>query len=161
MRYLLIYLLLFIPSISNAQSYEKIHMDGVLVDTHNDILSKVVEDHVVFDTNLKGVTQSDLNRMRQGGIKVQMFSIFCDEHFGKGSAFSYANVELDSLFAIAARNPKTMQIVYTYKELMKAVKDHKLACMSGVEGGHMIEDNLDYLDSFYRTGSSLYDTFLE
>lgn len=152
MRYLLIYLLLFIPSISNAQSYEKIHMDGVLVDTHNDILSKVVEDHVVFDTNLKGVTQSDLNRMRQGGIKVQMFSIFCDEHFGKGSAFSYANVELDSLFAIAARNPKTMQIVYTYKELMKAVKDHKLACMSGVEGGHMIEDNLDYLDSFYRRG---------
>ena len=24
--------------------------------------------------------------------------------------------------------------------------------MSGVEGGHMIEDNLDYLDSFYRRG---------
>jgi membrane dipeptidase len=152
MRYLLIYLLLFIHTFSSAQSFEKIHMNGVLVDTHNDILSKVVEDHVVFDTNLRGVTQSDLNRMRQGGIKVQMFSIFCDEHFGKGSAFSYANVELDSLFAIVARNPKTMQIVYTYKELMKAVKDHKLACMSGVEGGHMIEDNLDYLDSFYRRG---------
>jgi membrane dipeptidase len=152
MRYLLIFLLLLINTISRAQSYEKTHMDGILVDTHNDILSKVVEDHVVFDTNLKGVTQSDLNRMRQGGIKVQMFSIFCDEHFGKGSAFSYANVELDSLFAIAARNPKTMQMVYSYKELMKAVKDHKLACMSGVEGGHMIEDNLDYLDSFYRRG---------
>ncbi len=27
-----------------------------------------------------------------------------------------------------------------------------MACMSGVEGGHMIEDNLDYLDSFYRRG---------
>ena len=24
--------------------------------------------------------------------------------------------------------------------------------MSGVEGGHMIEDNLDYLDSFYKRG---------
>jgi membrane dipeptidase len=152
MRYSLIYLLLLVQTISKAQSYEKIHMNGILIDTHNDILSKVVEDHVVFDTNLKGITQSDLNRMREGGIKVQMFSIFCDEHFGKGSAFAYANIELDSLFAIVARNPKTMQMVYSYKQLMQAVKDHKLACMSGVEGGHMIEDNLNYLDSFYRRG---------
>jgi membrane dipeptidase len=152
MRYSLIYLLLLIQTISRAQSYEKIHFKGILVDTHNDILSKVVEDHVIFDTNLRGITQSDLGRMKEGGIKVQIFSIFCDEHYGKGSAFSYANQEIDSLYAIAARNPRTMQIVYSYKQLMQAVKDHKLACMSGVEGGHMIEDNLDYLDSFYKRG---------
>jgi membrane dipeptidase len=83
---------------------------------------------------------------------VQVWSIFCDDHYGRGSAFKYANIELDSLFAIAGRNSKTMQIVYSYKELMQAVKNHKLACMSGVEGGHMIEDNLDYLDSFYNRG---------
>jgi membrane dipeptidase len=152
MRYSIIIFLLLTQTISRAQSYEKIHTNGILVDTHNDILSKVVEDHVVFDTNLKGITQSDLNRMKEGGVKVQIFSIFCDEHFGKGSAFSYANIELDSLFAIAGRNPKTMQIVYSYKQLIQAVKDHKLACLSGVEGGHMIEDNLDYLDSFYKRG---------
>ena len=35
---------------------------------------------------------------------------------------------------------------------MKAVKKNKLACLSGVEGGHMIEDNMDYLDSFYKRG---------
>jgi len=90
--------------------------------------------------------------MRDGGIKVQVFSIFCDDHYGRGSAFNLANQELDSLFAIAARNPRTMQIVFSYKELMQAVKKNKLACLSGVEGGHMIEDNLDYLDSFYRRG---------
>ena len=72
--------------------------------------------------------------------------------YGKGSAFAYANRELDSLYAIAGRNPHSMQIVYSYKQLMAAVKDHKIACMSGVEGGHMIEDNLEYLDSFYRRG---------
>ena len=152
MRYSLIYLFLLIQTFSKAQSYEKIHFDGILVDTHNDILSKVVERHLVFDTNLKGITQSDLKRMQEGGIKVQVFSIFCDGRFGKGTAFAYANKELDSLYAIAARNPRSMQIVYSYKQLMAAVKDHKIACMSGVEGGHMIEDNLEYLDSFYRRG---------
>ncbi len=151
MRYFLIYLIL-LSEFSFGQSAEKIHADAILVDTHNDFLSKAVDAQVVFDTDLRGVTQSDLARMRTGGVDVQVWSIFCDEHYGKGSAFRYASRELDSLYAIAGRNPKTMQIVYSYKELIKAVKAHKLACLSGVEGGHMIEDNLDYLDSFYIRG---------
>lgn len=152
MRYLPIFFLLIGIQNLCAQSAQKKISNAILVDTHNDFLSKAVEDHVVFDSNLKGITQSDLRRMREGGVNVQIFSIFCDEQFGRGSAFSYANLELDSLFAIAARNTKTMQIVYSYPELMDALKHHKLACLSGVEGGHMIEDNLDNLDSFYRRG---------
>ena len=152
MRYSLIFLFLLINGISIAQSGKKIHSQAILADTHNDFLSKAVDAHVVFDSDLTGITQTDLKRMRQGGVKVQVWSIFCDEHYGKGSAFKYANQELDSLFAIVGRNPKTMQIVYSYKELMRAVANHKIACMSGVEGGHMIEDNLDYIDSFYKRG---------
>ena len=152
MRYSLIFLFLSIIGISLAQSGKKIHSQAILVDTHNDFLSKAVDAHVVFDSDLKGITQTDLKRMRQGGVKVQVWSIFCDDHYGKGSAFKYANQELDSLFAIVGRNPKTMQMVYSYKELMRAVANHKIACMSGVEGGHMIEDNLDYIDSFYKRG---------
>jgi membrane dipeptidase len=152
MRYSLIIFFLFLLRISQAQSYQKIHFDAILVDTHNDFLSKAVAAHVVFDTDLKGITHSDLNRMISGGVKVQVWSIFCDDHYGKGSAFQYANRELESLFVIAARNPKTMKVVYNYKEILHAVRGNKLACLSGVEGGHMIEDNLDYIDSFYRRG---------
>lgn len=152
MRYFLIFLCLLMAGSSHAQSAKKIHFNAILVDTHNDFLSKAVENHVVFDSDLKGITQTDLKRIREGGVKVQVWSIFCDEHYGKGSAFKFANQELDSLFAIVGRNPKTMQIVYSYKELMQAVASHKLACMSGVEGGHMIEDNMDYIDSFYKRG---------
>ncbi len=43
MRYSLIYLFLLIQTFSKAQSDEKIHFDGILVDTHNDFLSKAVE----------------------------------------------------------------------------------------------------------------------
>jgi membrane dipeptidase len=152
MRYSLSLLMFLIVQLLKGQSYEKIHFNSILADTHNDFLSKAVDIQVAFDTDLSGVTQSDLSRMFKGGVKVQIFSIFCDEHYGKGSAYAYASKELDTLFAIAGRNPGTMQIVYSYKELMQAVKHHKLACMSGVEGGHMIEDNLDYIDSFYNRG---------
>ena len=152
MRYSLFFLFLLIAVNSQAQSGKKIHYNAILVDSHNDFLSKAVEAHIVFDSDLKGITQTDLKRMREGGVKVQVWSIFCDDHYGKGSAFKYANQELDSLFAIVGRNPKTMQIVFSYKEIMRAVANHKLACLSGVEGGHMIEDNLNYIDSFYKRG---------
>ena len=76
MRYFLIFFLLLIYSVSMAQSGKKIHFDAILVDTHNDFLSKAVEDHVVFDTDLKGITHSDLKRMQEGGVKVQVFVDF-------------------------------------------------------------------------------------
>jgi membrane dipeptidase len=152
MRYSLILFFMLLNVRTRAQAYEKIHFDAILVDTHNDFLSKAVEEHVVFDTNLKGITQSDLGRMFAGGVKLQVFSIFCDEHYGKGSAFAYASRELDSLDAIISRNRQKMQMVYSYREIKEAVNKHKLACMAGVEGGHMMEDNLDYLDSFYKRG---------
>jgi membrane dipeptidase len=152
MRYFLGCLLIFFQFSLTAQNYRKIHSKAILVDTHNDFLSKAVENHYAFDSDLNGITFSDLNRMKTGGVDVQVFSIFCDEHFGRGSAFAYAGSELDSLYAIAGRNPGRMQIVYSYKELLEAVRHHKLAALSGVEGGHMIEDNLDYIDSFYRRG---------
>jgi membrane dipeptidase len=151
-RYLSGCLFIFFQLSLSAQTFQKIHRKAILVDTHNDFLSKAVEHRFAFDADLRGTTYSDLNRMKTGGVDVQVFSIFCDEHFGKGSAFAYANQELDSLYAVAGRNPNRMQIVYSSGELMKAVKHHKLAALSGVEGGHMIEDNLDFLDSFYQRG---------
>jgi len=38
------------------------------------------------------------------------------------------------------------------KQLQKAIKQKKLGCMMGVEGGHMIEENLNNLDAFYQRG---------
>src|SRR6478736_2634331 len=145
MRLSLIFFLFAMSTTLKAQTAGKIHFDAVLVDTHNDFLSKAVEDSLVFDQQLKGTTYSDLSRMAEGGVKVQVFSVFCDDHFGKGSAFAYANRELDTLYAIIARNPKTMKMAYTYKDILKAIRHNQLACLSGVEGGHMIEDNLEYI----------------
>jgi membrane dipeptidase len=45
-----------------------------------------------------------------------------------------------------------MEIVTNPAGLERAVKHHRLAAMMGVEGGHMIENRMDYLDSFYRRG---------
>jgi membrane dipeptidase len=45
-----------------------------------------------------------------------------------------------------------MMMVYNSRDLAKAVKQKKLGAMLGVEGGHMIEDDLGKLDALYKRG---------
>ena len=137
---------------AKAQAYLKLHEKAIVVDTHNDVLSSGTLRGLDIATDLTGKTHSDLDRFRKGGVDVQVFSIFCDDQFGVGSAFREANREIDSLYAIAGRNPGKMQIVTNVTGLEQTVRQHKLAAMLGVEGGHMIEDNMDYLDSLFARG---------
>lgn len=148
-------LLLFSISIAilfstKAQSYKRIHAKAIVCDTHNDIISSCIEKGYSFDQDLTGKTHSDLNRMRKGGLDAQVFSIFCDGT--QKNPYQFANREIDTLNAWVKRNPSKMMLVSTPSQLNQAVKEHKLACMMGVEGGHMIEDDLNKLDSFYNRG---------
>lgn len=144
--------LLLLPLSIQAQRYQKLHTRALVVDTHNDVLTQAIEKNVVFDENMKGFAHSDLQRMKQGGVDVQVFSVWCDGSFGKGRAFARANREIDTLYAWVERNPSAMKMIKTPRDLELAVKEKKLGCMMGVEGGHMIENNLGYLDSLYQRG---------
>lgn len=134
-----------------AQSYKKIHAEAIVVDTHNDILMKVADKGMVMDQDLSGKTHSDLARWKKGGLDVQLFSVYTDG--GLKNSFAFANREMDSLDAVAARNPDKFVKVVTYDELLKVVKKHKIAAMFGVEGGHMIEDDLGKLEALYKRGA--------
>lgn len=144
-------LLFFIwGSYLKAQNYTKIHNKAVICDTHNDIISTCIEKGYSFDQNLAGKTHSDLARMLKAGIDLQIFSIWCDET--QENPYQFANRELDTLFAWEERNQDRMKIIYSPKALKHTIKHHQLACLSGVEGGHMIEDKLDNIDSLYAKG---------
>jgi membrane dipeptidase len=134
-----------------AQSYKKIHSKAIVVDTHNDILMQAADIGIVFDQGLSGKTHSDLNRMKKGGLDVQLFSVYCDGDLK--NPYAYANREMDSLDAVVARNPDKIVKIASYAELLGAVKQHKIAAMFGVEGGHMIEDDLAKLEALYKRGA--------
>ncbi len=135
----------------HAQSYQKIHSKAIVVDTHNDILMQAADRGMVFDQDLTGKTHSDLARWKKGGLDIQIFSVYCDG--GLKNAYAYANREMDSLDAVVARNPDKIVKVANYAELLQAVKQHKIAAMFGVEGGHMIEDDLTKLEALYKRGA--------
>src|SRR5215218_6235666 len=97
-------LLVFSVFLFSCQSYKRLHQSSVLVDTHNDVQSTTTMRGLNIENDLKGQTHSDIARLRKGGVDVLVFSIFCDERFGKDTAFKFANIEIDSLYAIVSRN---------------------------------------------------------
>jgi membrane dipeptidase len=134
-----------------AQTYKRIHDDAIVVDSHNDILSQTTDFGYILDKDLRGKTHTDLARLKEGGVDVQIFSVFCDGE--KTNPYMIANQQMDSLDAVLKRNPDKIVKVANSTELIEAVRQKKIAAMFGVEGGHMIEDNLDKLEDFYKRGA--------
>ncbi len=146
----IISLLLCSYFLTTAQSYEKIHFNAIVIDTHNDIPTTAIEKSVSFDNNLKTKTHSDLQRMLQGGVDAQFFSIWCDGL--KQNPYAWANREIDTVMAWVNRNPSKMKLATSVNDIKEAVKQKKLATLFGVEGGHMIENDLNKLEALYNRG---------
>mgnify|MGYP001079670788 FL=1 len=129
----------------------QLHRQALVFDTHNDVISELTMKGYDISHRLS-VGNTDLVRLREGGVDAQFFSIWCDGSYGPGKAFAWANQEIDSLMAIIHRNPDKIALAKSAQDVRRIVAQHKIAALIGVEGGHMIEDRLDYLDSLYKRG---------
>lgn len=150
MKRLPVIICLCLVQAAGAQAYLKIHNKAILVDSHNDILSEVTSKGVVMDQDLTGKTHSDLARWKKGGLDMQFFSVFSDGT--QEQPFDFAMRQIDTLHAVAARNPGKIVEVADSRSLRKVVRQGKIAAMFGVEGGHQIEDDLNKIDSFFNEG---------
>jgi len=144
------YLTLVFCAISLSGFSQKIHYKSILVDTHNDAPTACIEKKVSFDQDLTGINHSDLKRFKEGGLDYQLFSIWCDG--SKVNPYAWAMREMDTIDAVAARNPDKMVVAKDWKAIKSALKAGKVVAQYGVEGGHMIEDDINRLDTFYNRG---------
>jgi len=130
-----------------AQDAEKIHFKSIVVDTHGDILYNQIQSGIDIG-KLQNTGNFDLPRAKSGGLDAQVFSIWCDEKGG----FDMANRQIDSLYSLIKRYPDRIQLVTDASQLTNAVKQQKLAALIGVEGGHMIENDLSKLEALAKRG---------
>ena len=143
---------LLLVTVLTAQNAGKLHRKAVLVDGHNDVLSaSVLGKQDISHRLTKG--HSDLDRWQEGGVDVQFFSVFTGPKArNTEGVYKDAMEEIDSLEQIAARNPDRMILAKSYADVKRAIKQKKLAALIGVEGGHMIEDDLNKLDALHQRG---------
>jgi membrane dipeptidase len=135
---------------SQRTDYRKLHFDALVVDTHNDVVQRILNGEDISFRTRHG--HSDLPRFLEGGLDVEIFSLWVPPEKTRRSYFEQANEQIDSLESFFKRNPAKVGFARTADDIENLVKEGKFVAMLGLEGGHHIEDDVTKLDHFYRRG---------
>tara|TARA_B100000214_G_scaffold373856_1_gene355129 strand:+ start:691 stop:1872 length:1182 start_codon:yes stop_codon:yes gene_type:complete len=137
-----------------AMSCEKdsmsIHDKAFVVDTHNDVLLRSLTGRDILK-NLPE-SHSDLPKFREGGIDLQVFSIWVSPTEFKDAYYARANYIISQLEFLCSRVPDKWSIPHNYQDIIYNEQRGVLSCMIGVEGGHVIENDLNKIDELHKRG---------
>ena len=129
----------------------ELHRASIVVDTHSDTTPRFQDPDWHFDE--RHVTgHQDLPRMREGGLDVQFWSIYLGKTPGKGAAIREAVERIDAVHQLIARHPEDLALASTAADIRRIVGEGRIACLMGLEGGHIIEESLPALRMFHRLG---------
>jgi membrane dipeptidase len=131
----------------------KIQRKSIVIDTHNDITTMMIDDGYDLGTSSVGKYHTDLARMKEGGLTAEFFSVYVDKKFAKeGGSARRALDQIDLVYRAAERYPKDIMMAASVADIRRAKKEGKIAALMGIEGGHAIENSLMALRDFYRLG---------
>jgi membrane dipeptidase len=129
-----------------------------LIDTHNDLPSMLLEtkagDLTSFDMSKTQPTLcADIPRLREGCVGAQYWSVFVESATQKThTSLHEAMREFDVALRYMRSSPELEQ-ARTADDIERIHKAGRIACLLGVEGGHMIENSPAALRVFYELGA--------
>src|SRR5690242_9049313 len=137
-----------------SQRAQRLHDSAIVIDTHADTPQRFLDtnfDIGTTDPSDKG--QISLDKARKGNLGAEFFSIWVDPSTTDPADYSKRTFDLiDSVYEQAQRHPDRMMMAYTAADIERAHREHKLAALMGIEGGHAIQNDLHLLNDFYRLG---------
>ena len=134
-----------------AARAKKLHFSSIVVDTHDDTTQRFLDGK--FDISERHSDGSiDLPRMREGGLSAIFFSIWIPSKITGADAVNRAIEQIEAVRAQVSFYPKNLALATTAAEVRAAYKEGKIAALMGVEGGHMINSDLDTLRKFASLG---------
>ena len=136
--------------ISCGSDISDFHHKSFIADTHNDVLLRSMSGRNIL-SNLPE-SHSDLKKFEQGGVDLQVFSIWVSPSEFEGKYFDRANKMISHLENLCARVPEKWAIPFNYQDIIFNDQRDILSCMIGVEGGHAIENDLQKLEKLYNRG---------
>src|SRR3989454_3977721 len=131
---------------------KQIHERAIVIDTHDDTPQRLL-----FDKNFNIGPRNkdghvDIPRMREGGLDALFFSIWVPSDLTGPPAVKRAMDLIDAVREAARTHPNDLRLATTAADVRKAAADHKIAALMGMEGGHMIDDDLRLLRLYAALG---------
>ncbi|WP_213806557.1 dipeptidase [Granulicella sp. dw_53] len=130
---------------------DRITRDAILIDTHDDVTSLTVAGYDIATPNKSA--QTDLPRMK-GFLGAEFFAIYVGAEYVKDNHSANRALQMidTTRTDIIAGHPNDFVFATTADGIERAHKQHKIAALMGIEGGHAIEDSLRLLRDYYALG---------
>ena len=135
----------------NPKTAESVHDSAIVIDTHADTTQRLVDENYDLTDPLNG-GQLNLDSAKKGNLGAEFFSIWVEPELYNGHDARRTLELIDAVYRQAAKHPDRMMMAFTAADIEKAHREHKLAALMGIEGGHSIENSLGLLRDYYRLG---------
>ncbi len=131
----------------------QIHDSALIVDTHADTPQRFLDEGFdIGSTDPKDFGHISLDKARRGNLGAEFFSIWVEPETNQGRFARHTFDLIDSVYEQAARHPNRMMMAFSVADIERAHREHKLAALMGIEGGHSIENDIHLLRDYYRLG---------
>ena len=142
---------LALSAVSVSDKARKLHFSSIVVDTHDDTTQRFLDGK--FDVGERTNTGSiDIPRMKEGGLNAIFFSIWIPSKVTGPEAVRRALQQIDAVREQVRKHPRDLVLATTAAQIREAKKNGQIAALMGVEGGHMINSDLDVLRKFAGLG---------
>ncbi len=130
----------------------RVHNSAILIDAHNDITTETVQGLDIGKPSTK--THTDLPRMKQGGMGAQFFAVYVASSYTEGNHSARRTLDMIDTVKhdIIEKYPSDFMLATTAAQIREAHRQHKIAALLGIEGGHAIEDDLRLLRVYFNEG---------
>jgi len=134
-----------------AERARKLHFSSIVLDTHDDTTQRFFSKN--FDLGKRNPDgHIDIPRMKEGGMNAIFFSIWIDGRTMGPPAIQKALDQIDAVHENVRKNSKDMMFARTAADVRKAHAEGKIAALIGVEGGHMIGNDIRMVRIFSDLG---------
>jgi membrane dipeptidase len=134
-----------------AERARKIHFSSILVDTHDDTTQKLVDEKLDLGQR-HPLGHIDIPRMKEGGMGAIFFSIWMPSATTGPEAVKRSLDQIDAVHEQVRLHPNDLMFAATAEEVRRAHAQHKIAALIGMEGGHMIDNDLGVLRMYAALG---------
>ncbi len=129
----------------------QLHFSSIVVDTHADTTQRFIDGD--FDLAARDPKGSvDIPRMKEGGVDAIFFSIWIPSKVKGPVAVSRAIQQIEAVRDQVRKHADAIALATTAAEVREIRKQKKIAVLLGVEGGHMINSDMDILRKYSALG---------
>jgi len=134
-----------------ADRAHKLHFSSIVLDTHADTTQRLLDGKFeIADRHADG--HIDIPRMREGGLNAQFFSIWMSGKTVGPIAVKKSLDQIDAVRTMVRTHPKDLVLAVTAEDVRRAHAQGKIAILMGMEGGHMIDNDLAVLRMYSALG---------